>query len=157
MEAIATLVACSKSKREERTVSWQLYNSTLFQKSWAAASAIGHPYVVSAKHHLLGPTERVDDYNETLKTKTKAERDEWADVVVSQLDDHYDAVVVFGGRDYVDPLFRAFGDVRFFDPYEQTSGNGQQMSVADEITRRVYDGEPFDKAINNAVWEVCLV
>jgi hypothetical protein len=142
VEKVAVLVACGKDKRDKRSLSWKLYESTLFEKSWAAASVIGHPYVMSAKHGLLSPDERIDPYEETLKKYTDEEKKEWGEKVLSNLSDHYEEVVLLGGRDYVEPIKEANGgeyDIR--DPYKSTTGNGQQMSVAGEIVEALTSGD----------------
>lgn len=149
MGDVACLVACSASKRDERTVAWQLYDSTLFQKSWTAATVLGQPYVVSAKHGLVPPHRRLDPYDETLKTKGEAECTEWAENVLKVLPtDYYEHVVVFGGRDYVEPLRRVHegpfatntDHVTFHDPYADTGGNGEQMSLADDLYYATLEG-----------------
>lgn len=132
----AALVACSKSKREKRTVAWQLYDSILFQKSWAAATLVGEPYVMSAKHGLLAVNDRVDPYDETLRNATQSERHEWAQSL--DIPSTYETLVLFGGRDYVNPVKDVYGDnYCIVDVYADCTGNGQQMAVAGEIVDTV--------------------
>lgn len=143
-EEIAALVACSESKQDDRTIAWQLYNSTLFQKSWTAATVVGTPFVMSGKHGLVRATERLDHYDEYLGDKDAAEKRLWAEGVLDDLPSQYDTVVLFGGRDYVEPIKKITPtyprrDLTVYDPYLQTSGNGQQMRVADEIAERAYE------------------
>lgn len=128
----AALVACSNSKRDNRNVSWALYNSTLFEKSWAAASLVGDPFVISAKHHLLTVDDRLDPYDKTLKNFSWDEKVTWAETVCEQLPEKYDEIVVFGGRDYVEPLL-AVAEIPVRDVYEGTVGNGEQMATAGDI------------------------
>lgn len=132
-ENVAALVACSKNKEASRAVSWKMYDSILFEKSWNAATLLGHPYVMSAKHGLLPVNERIDEYDETLRNYSDDERREWADDVLSSLSDEYDTIVLFGGRDYVDPIIEMNDTYDVRDPYDGTSGNGVQMSIAGEI------------------------
>jgi hypothetical protein len=118
-----------------------LYDSIGFQKSWAAASVVGDPYVISAKHGLLNVDERIDPYDITLRDFTTAEKDAWAESVMRDLSDKYDEVAVFGGRDYVDPIKRA-ADMTVRDPYEDTAGIGEQYQISGDIIKEVVsDGE----------------
>jgi len=133
MEDTAALVACSNSKRDSRNPGWSLYDSVGFEKSWTAAMVIGHPYVMSAKHGLVDPTERLDPYDKTLKDYTWAEKVAWAEDVLAALDDGYQTIVLFGGRDYVEPIKHVAEEYTIEDPYEGTSGNGTQMSIAGDI------------------------
>lgn len=138
----ACLVACGSSKRDGSQPAWGLYDSTLFEKSWAAASLVGDPFVMSAKHGLLTVDDRLKRYNETLKDYTEAEKCEWAESVAKELPNHYDVVVLFGGRDYVNPLKEAL-DVEVVDAYEGTSGNGKQMAVAGDIVEMELNGGEY--------------
>lgn len=131
----AALVSCSRSKRDKdggKRVSWAMYNSTLFEKSWAAASVMGDPFIMSAKHHLLTVDDRIFPYNKTLKDFTWEEKVEWAETVLSQLPEQYTKIVIFGGRDYVEPIIEV-SEREVVDVYKDTTGNGQQMSVAGDI------------------------
>lgn len=128
----AALVSCGSQKRNSRSVSYQLYESTAFQKSFAAATLVGQPYIMSAKHHLVSVDERLDPYDETLNSFTAGERDAWGETVVSQLPEAYDRIILFGGRNYVNPIKEHYtGDI--IDVYEQCAGIGYQMGVANNI------------------------
>lgn len=145
MSRIACLVQCASSKRQNRDQSWALYNSVNFQKAWTAASLLGDPYVMSAKHGLVSATERLDPYDEYLGDKSADKKRAWAIDVVETLPDHYDGIVLFGGRDYVEPVKDCI-DLEtqynwWFDVYADTSGNGKQMAVCDDISEAVIDGE----------------
>jgi len=156
---IAVLVACSDGKRDGPQPSWGLYDSTLFEKSWTAAQMLGQPYVMSAKHGLVPPTQRLEKYDKTLKNATKAEKLTWAEDVWNSLPREYDAVVLLGGRDYVDPLKETYQgpfntpEVTLYDPYEETTGNGQQMVVAGKLALKSVEKESLGSVIDNAVTE----
>jgi hypothetical protein len=143
MEKTASLVACSKSKSDSREIAWKLYESPYFENLWAAASLVGDPYVMSAKHGLVKPTERLDPYDETLKNYSAEQKKEWGEEVLSSIPDHYDTVVLFGGRDYVNPIKEAnesSGEpYQIDDPFAETSGNGEQMAVASEIAENTME------------------
>lgn len=151
----AVLVACSKSKRDSKQPAYALYDSTLFEKSWTAASYTGRPFVMSAKHNLLSGGDRVQPYDETLRGKTADYKYHWATETLQQLPRHFDTVVLLGGRDYVDPLLDAIDssrrDITVHDPYQYTSGNGQQMKVADRMTRAGYNGGTVQQIIDYGI------
>jgi len=155
----AVFVACSATKRDTRSPAWKLYDSTLFEKSWTAAQMLGQPYVISAKHGLVPPMKRLEPYDETLKTKSSAEANSWADGVWKTLPEQYDTVVILGGRDYVVPLKRTHDGpfstptVTIHDPYEPTSGNGQQMAVAGELAWTAVGTRSVSEAITVAQTE----
>lgn len=129
------LVACSGTKLESRSPSWKLYDSTLFEKSFAAAMVVGIPYIMSAKHGVVGVDERLDDYNETLKDYTVEEKREWAESLEMP---SAETLVLFGGRDYVNPIKEQYGgDYDIIDAYEDCSGIGVQMGVAGDIVEEI--------------------
>jgi len=159
-EKVAVFVACGSNKPHDRAVSWKLYDSTLFEKSWTAAQALGHPFVMSAKHGIVPPTKRLDKYNETLKGKPKRKKISWADELwTTFINSGYEHYVLLGGRDYVDPLLETFhgpfstpdpNNATVHDPYEPTSGNGQQMAVAGELADAAYSADTVEQAIEYA-------
>jgi len=136
------LVACSKGKEDSRKPSWKLYDSTLFEKSWAAASLVGDPYVMSAKHGIVSVDDRLDPYDETLKTSSNMEKIEWAKSL--DIPSHYETLVLFGGRDYVVPIKGTYGDeYNIVDVYEECSGNGKQMAKAGKIVETIINGGKY--------------
>lgn len=138
-EDVAALVACGASKRDGKQPAWALYSSVLFEKSWSAAMVTGDPYVMSAKYGLLSPDDRVEPYDETLKSFTTEEKIAWAEDVVAELSDHYDKVALFGGRDYVEPIKMVVDMYEIEDVYQDTGGIGEQMAVAGEIVTGVIE------------------
>lgn len=158
MNDVAVFVACGKHKRDSKQPIWSLYDSTLFQKSWTAAQMLGDPWVLSAKHGLVPPMHRHEPYDETLKDKTGAEKRTWAENIWKMVPETYDTVVVLGGRDYVEPLKETQSplvapEVELFDPYEETVGNGQQMSVAGELAWTAVEEDTVEGAIEAALEE----
>lgn len=105
-----------------------MYSSQLFQKQlnyalWMAPQT--HVFVVSAKYRLVPLKKRVVPYEHELRDKTPAEREEWADDVMTDLEDrmssrfHVDGwetanekhgplrsleVVLLMGKTYAEPL-----------------------------------------------------
>lgn len=132
---VVCLVACSGTKLESRSPSWKLYDSTLFEKSFAAAMVVGVPYIMSAKHGIVDVDERLDDYNETLKDYTVEEKREWVESLEIP---SAETLVLFGGRDYVKPIKNEYGgDYDIIDAYEDCSGIGVQMGVAGDIVEEI--------------------
>lgn len=153
----ASLVACGAAKADTRQVAWKLYQSSLFEKNWTAASYLGDPYVMSAKHELVRGDERLEPYDESLHEFSTTARKHWGRAVVRQLRDAYTDVVLLGGRAYVEPIVTAIEDKRphltVHDPFACTTGNGQQMRVADNIVRARELGASVEKALSLATRE----
>lgn len=153
----AALVSCGSAKSDVKELSWKLYELSLFEKSWTAAMYLGDPYVMSAKHELVHGTDRLEPYDESLKEKIDEQRFHWGRGVVSDLSDGYDVVVLLGGRLYVGPVRCALEDMRpgveVCDPYVHTTGNGQQMRVADKIVEARTQGATVEQALEYATRE----
>ena len=74
------LVACCKTKLDHRAAAQDLYQGAIFKLARQYAEEIGAPwYILSAKHHILRPDDRIDPYEETLVGKKKRDRQIWAD------------------------------------------------------------------------------
>lgn len=138
MNRTAALVSCSKTKLNNRSVSWKLYDSRLFKKSWTAAMHIGTPFVVSAEHGLVSAGLRLDPYDTDLRDFSDEERKQWAADVVADIPGFYDTVVLLASETYAKPLLDVAaeerGETEVLWPYGVASGNGQQMAIADNIT-----------------------
>lgn len=95
---------------------------------------------MSAKHGLLSVDERVDPYDETLREATDEEKIEWAESL--DVPEHYDRLVLFGGRDYVEPIDEVYGsEYEIVRPFDDCGGIGEQMAVAGDICQAALDGE----------------
>ncbi len=98
------LISCVSRKRAHATVARGLYDSPLFTK---ARDYIEHRcnrwYILSAKYGLVLPSQVIEPYEETLNTKSRAERERWAARVWKQLRPHLsfdDEVVILAGERY---------------------------------------------------------
>jgi hypothetical protein len=81
------LVSCVSEKRDRRSPARCLYTSQWFRKARAYVEAANLSwYVLSAKHGLLHPEAVIDPYEETLNTMPVAERRQWANSVLRQLE-----------------------------------------------------------------------
>lgn len=146
------LVACAKSKCDFSARAEDIYTSSLFQKSRRLAGLLIQSgradawRILSAKHGLLGPSKRIDPYNETLKNFGEAKTNQWAAQVTRELPQHLEeesgavrpeeiVVTILGGRAYREPLLKMWSGsksaryvpARIHCPFEGMPGNGRMM------------------------------
>ena len=102
------LVSCVGKKRPSRAEAKDLYDSALFAKSRAfVEQRCDSWFILSAKYGLVEPAEVIEPYEETLNTKSRRERNEWADGIWAALgprlmpDDH---VTILAGERYRESL-----------------------------------------------------
>lgn len=81
------LVACSKGKASEPKPALELYEGPMFRirREWAEKLHRGVDFILSAKHHLLAPTERIEPYDLTLNAMSEPQREAWGLRVAEQL------------------------------------------------------------------------
>jgi len=80
------LISCVSKKGTSPCAAKNLYISDLFKKTKAYAEKNGDKwFILSAKYGLLEPDAPIAPYEETLNTKGKAARIEWAQRVLTQL------------------------------------------------------------------------
>jgi hypothetical protein len=87
------LVACVATKNDEALPAEELYASDLFNKSMAYAHRLtdsDNIFILSAKHHLLPIRKVIKPYDMTLNDFSKEEKEEWADVVMNEIENRYD-------------------------------------------------------------------
>lgn len=103
------LISCSKSKGGHRDLARDMYVSPLYRKSVQLAELWGLPfYILSAKHGLLHPDEVIEPYEQTLRTASKKERQDWAQRVDKQIRElPRKKLIVLAGDDYFAPLLEA--------------------------------------------------
>lgn len=86
--AVVALVSCVKSKLEGEWPAEELYCSTGFKAARAYARLRSDRwFILSARHGLLGPRQRISSYEETLKGKAIDDRRHWARRVLQQITD----------------------------------------------------------------------
>jgi hypothetical protein len=110
------LVACVSQKRSTAAAAKDLYRSALFSKSRAFVERdCDSWFILSAKYGLVAPAEVIEPYEESLTTKSRAQRDEWAVRVWAILCKELslgDQVTVLAGiryRERLVPLIEAHG------------------------------------------------
>ncbi len=98
------LISCVSQKRACATEARELYDSPLFVKARRyVESRCDTWYILSAKYGLLHPTQVVDPYEETLSSKNRVAREQWAKRVWTDLHSQVragDHVVVLAGERY---------------------------------------------------------
>jgi hypothetical protein len=81
------LVGCVKEKAAHARPAAELYTSTLFRgRRRYVEHTCDRWFVLSAKHGLIDPSDVIEPYDETLKTKGRAERRVWSAKVIGQLE-----------------------------------------------------------------------
>lgn len=102
------LISCVGKKRARTAEAKDLYDSPLFAKSREfVEQRCDCWFILSAKYGLVEPAEVIEPYEETLNTKSRTERDEWACRVWAALrqrlrpDDH---VTILAGERYRESL-----------------------------------------------------
>ncbi|MCL4411678.1 hypothetical protein M1329_01980 [Candidatus Marsarchaeota archaeon] len=104
------LISCSKSKLDHRAKAIDMYTGALFRLSlqYAKTLKLDKLFILSAKHHLLDPNREIEPYDLSLKLMSKAEKAEWANIVIGQLREHADlendTFVMLAGSEYAKPL-----------------------------------------------------
>lgn len=81
-----TLVSCCREKGGSIAPARELYRSQLFRKSATWADRQGHDwFVLSAKHGLIKPDDRLAPYDHSVRNMTPYDRQYWANAVAEQL------------------------------------------------------------------------
>jgi hypothetical protein len=72
-------VGCSKVKRDGLLPAHRLYDSPLFRRAyWYATNNHAHVYILSAKHGILNPDQRIQQYDVSLAGMSRVEQRRWA-------------------------------------------------------------------------------
>ena len=113
------LVSCSNGKSldegsTDKVAAKDLYNSDLFNKTRRHAEANGDAwYILSAKHGLVDPEEKLGHYNLSLNDLGAGGRREWGKRVLKEIKATIpdgSNLVVMAGRKYRDPLMEGLKD-----------------------------------------------
>jgi hypothetical protein len=103
MHTIA-LVSCVKKKLDHSAKAEDLYQSQWFKAaSQMVKNKYSEWYILSAKHHLLDPSQIVDPYDMTLHGMSRCERQEWAGRVfagIGRINPRPDLLTIFAGKIY---------------------------------------------------------
>lgn len=112
------------------------YTSPYFKKHRAYAERFGDRWVIlSAKYGFLNPDETIEDYNVSFKRKKSGpiSFSELKEQVVDKGLNHFDEVVVLGGKEYLEATQKAFEDTQsnVLSPFEDLK-IGIRMSKINE-------------------------
>jgi hypothetical protein len=135
------LVACVKEKAASPAPAADLYRSTWFRKARAYVDGLGAPwFILSAMQGLVAPDQVISPYERTLVSMSAADRRNWGEGVVRQLEELEYAstapIVVLAGTRYREPLTAWLGS-RAVVPMAGLA-IGQQLAW---LTARVRDRE----------------
>lgn len=114
---VIALVGCGKQKREagKEYYAKDLYTSSYFSlKRRNSETYADRWYILSAKHGLINPHLPIRPYDVSMRDLGPVETEEWAKRVVSDLfargvefeDSGAEALAVFAGKDYYEPILR---------------------------------------------------
>ena len=144
-EDTLVLVGCGQNKRDSKQPIWKLYEGDYFDKKMTLAMLLGHPAVLSAKHGLVMPHEKIEPYDEDLREKEDYKKESWALSVFNSIPEDYEKVAILAGKDYREHLIPMLESANFevdspFDSNEM-SGIGDQIEwlgkcIEEEIEKR---------------------
>lgn len=126
------LVSCVKTKSDRALPAKNLYISTWFKKAQSLVERSGAEwFILSAKHGLLNPNDKIEPYEQTLKIMDAAERRVWAAKVIDQMDillPDADKVIILAGVDYRTNLMQyLYGRFASIDIPLKGLKSGQQL------------------------------
>ena len=126
------LIACCSQKLNQSAPAKEVYSSALFTNSRTYVEQQGWDYyILSAKYGLISPDSIIDSYNQTLKTLSKQERNQWGKTVALQVQDVAPPgakLVVLAGADYRRFLTYITPDLYDISIPLQGLGIGQQLA-----------------------------
>ena len=134
------LISCVASKQKTHCKAKDMYISPLFKKSWKYANQLQPDkiFIISAKHHLLDPEEKIAPYNETLYDFTSTQRKEWAKTVLKALESKVEGslneheFIILAGKKYYEYLIGRNGIQNFSLPLEGHGGIGCILKFLNE-------------------------
>lgn len=147
------LISCVSKKLSKLTEAKNLYVSPLFAKSRIFVEQhCDSWFILSAKYGLIEPTDVIAPYEETLNTKSRHEKDEWARRVWVNLRQHLnpdDHVTILAGENYrknLVPLILNHGS--HVDVPMQGLGIGRQLQWLSNQPTQKRDINRFYKALH---------
>lgn len=100
------LISCSAKKQNGKKRAVELYQGSLFKKSYLYAKKIGAEriFILSAKYGLVETEDEIESYDQTLNKMSQKEKMEWAKMVVKELkektDFQNDNFIFLAGKNY---------------------------------------------------------
>ncbi len=138
------LISCVSMKQNRVADASELYISPLFKKSKEyATKRLDKFFILSAKHGLLKPTDKIHPYDMTLNTMHKEERIEWAEKVFKKLIkvvSKKDEIVFLAGENY-----REFLEKKIRERGNKTACPLYRMSIGEQLQWYSYYTEHKDR------------
>ena len=110
MSRVISIVQCVSKKRDTPQPARDFYTSDLFVNASRYAVKISDEwYIISAKYHLVHPSELLEPYDVTLKKMAAQQRREWTERVFLELKPllrSSDTVVILAGVVYRENLVK---------------------------------------------------
>jgi cytoplasmic iron level regulating protein YaaA (DUF328/UPF0246 family) len=113
------LISCVSKKLPSKAEAYKLYSpSVLFKAHWNYALQVlklsplnNEIFIISALHGLVHPMDKIDPYNVTLKTMTQQAKQQWAQRVLTQLQNTFSNLneinfIILAGKDYYEELIK---------------------------------------------------
>jgi basic membrane lipoprotein Med (substrate-binding protein (PBP1-ABC) superfamily) len=124
--AKVVLLSCTKSKTKHAAPAQELYSaSPMFQKTLEYGKSLkpDKMYILSAKHHLVPLTKKLEPYDKTLKEMPKDEKEKWGEETIKQMksagiNPEKDQFVFLTGSEYMKPLAKYIPDGNTEKPME---------------------------------------
>jgi len=141
------LISCVSMKQNREANASDLYISPLFKSSKDYALArLDKFYILSAKHGLLKPTDKIGPYDMTLNNMTKSDRKDWADKVFMSLTkvvSKDDEIVFLAGENY-----REFLEEKIVKWGNKTACPLYKMSIGEQLQWYSFYSEHKDRIID---------
>ena len=131
------LISCVKTKQNVKYKAKDLYTSSLFKMNYAyAKKTCDRVFILSAKHGLLAENDLIEPYEKTLNKMKAAERNAWANDVISQLqketDLQNDKFLILAGERYRADILQ---HIKHYEiPFEKLSF-GRQLQKLKELLK----------------------
>ena len=124
--AKVVLLSCTKSKTKHAAPAQELYSaSPMFQKTLEYGKSLkpDKMFILSAKHHLVPLTKKLEPYDKTLKEMPKDEKEKWGEETVKQMKSHginvdKDNFIFLTGSEYMKPLTKYIPEANIEKPME---------------------------------------
>lgn len=149
---------CGSDKRDQKSVSWKLYDSLYFESRMSTAMMLGRPFIVSAKHGLVRPSDRLEPYDASMSSLEEYEKDSWALGIVTKIPPNVDSVYLLTSKAYSKPLKKMLlnqTDVNIYDCFVNCSGIGEHKgwckTVSEKLERGI-DKHEIEEIPNPITW-----
>jgi len=124
--AKVVLLSCTKSKTKHAAPAQELYSaSPMFQKTLEYGKSLkpDKMFILSAKHHLVPLTKKLEPYDKTLKEMPKDEKEQWGEETIKQMKSHginvdKDHFIFLTGSEYAKPLIKYIPESNIEKPME---------------------------------------